>query len=688
VRPKPGEVSYKELKEYGTKQRKKEPGGEDRQVVYNLRTHFNTWLKKLGLTPASTVGAEFTTDFKTKCEDISKEIDNKNTRKNFVPDMNRWQRYYAEMIGLHDVPGPFHEALSFLIGEKQVTLQHLSRISGVPQGLIKRWSRGEATPVVGSLGHVQSLEKALGASAGLLTEKLPKPSLRYRFRRSDLPDFLREDDCLRRKVYAHLPADFTSLEEGKQREVVDYILKEVITGGTELAKLLPELTKLPYALKEKNWPTSLTSEKERFVKFKTAMTPPIGMRRKKRCRPSSVKIIISFFEGFFGALCASPASENIKTRGLGVPPDHLSLALFVCPELVDWFFKFRFETRHGAYNSIAKTMLEHCVALVQTDFGWLRQSPELANRLRPVEGFIDESFIELAKSDWGAVCDAALKAYRIHRQTVKELVTVSRDPFRAIKGIVDSDDPMDYLMMFVEAVKANLPNPHTAPMKYASGLRNSISDRIIAITGLRIRNVVEITYRGDNSGELRKVNGKYVLEISRFRFKHPDSPFFGPENSKEDFFQELHDLDGLYKDLDEYLGKYRPLILKHFHGAAKTDILFVSTGKTIEISPKSYYAGHRERTARHMAENKARGTGVKDVRPYGPHADRHIRGTHAAKETRNMEETGNVNQQTGKMAEKSYAKYVPKDKTARVNEILFRGRKSRSAGRNPKKTSG
>lgn len=243
-------------------------------------------------------------------------------------------------------------------------------------------------------------------------------------------------------------------------------------------------------------------------------------------------------------------------------------------------------------------------------------------------------------------------------------------------------------MMYVEAVKANLPNPHTAPLHYATGLRNSISDRIIAITGLRIRNVVELTYCKDNSGELRKVNGKYVLEISRFRFKHPDSPFFGPQKSKEDFYQELYDLDGLYEDLDISLERYRPLILEHYHGATKTDILFVNTGKNIEISCKSYYAGHRERTARHMAENKARGTGVKDVRPYGPHADRHIRGTHTAKTTRNMEETGNVNQQTPKMAEMSYAKFVPRDKTARVNEILFRGRKSRSAGRNPKKTSG
>jgi len=60
-------------------------------------------------------------------------------------------------------------------------------------------------------------------------------------------------------------------------------------------------------------------------------------------------------------------------------------------------------------------MLHEGRALCRVESGWIRQNPQLAERLRPIEGVLSKSDIMKAKRSWEATCDSA------HRHTLARI---------------------------------------------------------------------------------------------------------------------------------------------------------------------------------------------------------------------------------------------------------------------------
>lgn len=50
-------------------------------------------------------------------------------------------------------------------------------------------------------------------------------------------------------------------------------------------------------------------------------------------------------------------------------------------------------------------MLRIAVALTRVDTGWLRQNPQLAERIRPIPNLITERDIAAARADWPGACE-------------------------------------------------------------------------------------------------------------------------------------------------------------------------------------------------------------------------------------------------------------------------------------------
>tara|TARA_B100000378_G_scaffold32803_1_gene24549 strand:- start:402 stop:587 length:186 start_codon:yes stop_codon:yes gene_type:complete len=51
-------------------------------------------------------------------------------------------------------------------------------------------------------------------------------------------------------------------------------------------------------------------------------------------------------------------------------------------------------------------MLMVAQSLTRSEVGWIRQHPELLQKVRPIEGLISPEEIELASRDWHDACDA------------------------------------------------------------------------------------------------------------------------------------------------------------------------------------------------------------------------------------------------------------------------------------------
>jgi hypothetical protein len=78
-----------------------------------------------------------------------------------------------------------------------------------------------------------------------------------------------------------------------------------------------------------------------------------------------------------GAFAASPDGP---VAGLGVSANRLTLALLVFPAMWDWYLNWR--TRRRRFFTVWEAdMLQLGLSLARENTGWLRQSPNLADRL-------------------------------------------------------------------------------------------------------------------------------------------------------------------------------------------------------------------------------------------------------------------------------------------------------------------
>lgn len=130
--------------------------------------------------------------------------------------------------------------------------------------------------------------------------------------------------------------------------------------------------------------------------------------------------------------------------------------------------------------------------------GWIRQTPQLASRLQPIScdtlELVSEELILKARTDWDRVCDDAYTYYRNLIKELKPLISIARDPFQRIEGIVEMDKPLDGLKLLIKGMGSSLPNKHTEPMRYHCAIRNCALVLLITLTGFRRNTISQLNY--------------------------------------------------------------------------------------------------------------------------------------------------------------------------------------------------
>jgi integrase len=667
-------ITWDHLLEQGTANRASELKGKPnaRQQVYNTRAALNKFRKYMGFEMTSVVGDELVTNFKCSMEEVLGGIINATTRKKFQTEITWWRDYYQRLINGRSISDGLSEALMYLIDNAELSTEIIAKLAGMPASRLFAWSRGIRTPGRTNISDLSQLESLFRLPVGTLTNKASHTV--RRFRPDKLPDFLRQSPHVYRKVSRHLPPDFCEMSAQEQFDVVNSIMTTVIKGSDSYGKWVAEMQKFRYQLQA--WPPRLQDEFNKLASFKTARLPPIGMRRNQRWRPATAEMTRKSLAHLFGAISLPSNAEDIKIRGLDFPGEHLTLALLACPLMVDWYIRFKAESR-GRYTEYIIKLLYNFKSMLRAGTGWLRQQPQLGQRLRQFScgmlELIPKSLVDRAQADWDSVCEDAITYYGHLTREISPLVTIVRDPFRLIQGIVRRDDPMQAFEVLLHGMKDELPSYQTQPVYYHLNVRDRALVSLIALTGLRRNTVSQLDYTGDNRGHLTLVGKKYVLNIPRTFFKEQDSPYFGPKNAKRDYFMELRDAFGMYSVLTEYLKVSRPFLLERYYPNCTEQPLFVSSfgSKEARASCQLISIVFNRATEKHLVENKSRGTGIAQVGRIGPHAVRQIRGTAAYKKTRSYEIAGDANHHGEEMARRYYTQFSPDDRNSRVNDALF-----------------
>jgi hypothetical protein len=606
-----------------------------------------------------------------------------------------------------DVDG-FADALNLHIRRHGDSVRHLfyavaKEDKATNHRTLMKWAKGELTPrSIQSLEVLARIERRYRLPAGYYKAKLPYLG---RARTGHVLEHFTPAE--RRRLAWHLPDDFNARSPAEQDEILDWVNRVIISGSTDYRAFQAAAIKNRYAVRfrafqgkgfPKKQPTAADLEQEvvssvvdapaeleremaGLLKFKTATLTAFGFQRNGVWGEETASQKVEHLGLMFGALTA-PADGPV--RGFGAPLESLCFAMLVFPPVWDWYLQWR-EQRRGFFTKWEVGMLALLTSVVKADTGWIRQTPALADRLRPIEGLITDADIERVRADWNGACD---EMYRHARQRLKEIERVAkihRDPFEPILPILEADSPVGEYRKITEEILRLMPDERLYPRPAAEAVRSFLMLRIGLHTGLRQKNLRELricppgrmptserNLEDMKCGELRwsaRDQGWEIL-IPSVAFKNANSSFFG----QKPFRLVLPDMAGLYEMIDAYVDRHRARLLA---SADDPGTFFVKTVKQSSTNARydqtTFYDAWRLIIQRYGIYNPYTERGaIKGLLPHGPHNVRDVLATHILKKTGSYEQASYAIQDTPDMVQQHYGRFLPQDKAAIAAQVLNR----------------
>lgn len=616
----------------------------------------------------------------------------------------------------YEEPVSFQAALQFHIDRFGESYYHLHRAifrdgDALEATTLLSWLKGTKVPrSVANLEILNRIESRYRLPLGYFKEKLP-----YQSRAGvgyDVGDDVSPAE--RRRLAWHLPDDFNSLPEEKRAEILEWVRRVIITGATDYRRYQALATKQRYAIRFPgvtyggshrpmasprkvveeckheledpdmlsgviDAPTHLALEMANLMSFKTATLTEVGYKRNGVWGEETASQKLEHLGLMFGALAASPQGE---VAGRGVPLSALTFGLLVFPGVWDWYLQWR-ERRRGFYTAWEADMLSISLSLTREETGWIRQHPELIERVVPVNGLVTKEEITFARRDWHACCDAFHSHARNRIREIQRVMRVHRDPFEPIMCVLEAPSPLAEYRKITDEILLRMPDRDRYPRAAAESVRSFLMLRLGLHLGLRQKNLRQLLFcpRGHfptserrleemRRGEIRwseRENGWEVL-IPSVAFKNANSSFFG----SKPFRLILPDLLDLYYYINAYIERHRKVLLGN---ADDPGTFFVKTVKLSSAdaayNQTTFYEAWRLIIQRYGIYNPYTGRGaISGLLPHGPHNVRDVLATHILKLTGSYEQASYAIQDTPEMVQQHYGRFLPQDKAALAAKIL------------------
>ncbi|MFC7537186.1 hypothetical protein ACFQPG_07370 [Sphingomonas sp. GCM10030256] len=658
--------TYEEMIELGGQWFALESGSKSSQSVARLRWALRHLLREWGATEADRLHEDFVRRCRDEARNIAERIENRDTRRHWLREIERWQAYVGRVIDsqgtqLPDTLGGAVQALLRASPFKNIV--ELARSANVLEHIdaIRGWIAQDRNSFRTETSVVERLEVALGVEVGTLTGRLRRivRPTRGHIRSEFWPPSL-DSNVLRKAARPFLPLNFAYMPEGQREEFGRQIRLEW-EGQLEHRQKLRDA---------EHWqlhpfPSGLKEEIAELVDFKTTSVPEHP--RRKPWKAGTVDRSIATLRELFSAMTLSP-----KDGGLGLNPEQLCLAHLISPQVVRWYSRWLAQRYPKGLNLGARVNLALLGSLtarekkvrvhIEPVKGYLHYKSALAERLRAVEGLLTSVEVTDMQTPEGwalAVSAANSQVWQIFLGQ-NERFAPTRDPFEPILPILESDRPLDALYTMLELAYHDLPDRESTPATTrAIAVRSFVLALIAVRTALRRKNLGEITYRADNRGKLKFDGGVWKIEIPAHEFKNEDGSFFGVRKAKYSCSLEPED--------NEIINEY-VMVSRKVLGDYK-DWLFVSNGGS-RRTDDLLYQEFQELTWRYLVHHQVTGTGIMGVERFGLHAVRDITATHILKMTADVGLAADALQDTQEMILRHYAHYLPDDRTKRVRRFF------------------
>jgi len=481
------------------------------QTLKNLRSVLNRWLEFHKLDLDCPVGPELSTLFDTASAQFKHHLIATGVRSETAADrvtlMRNWHRFFKNLGPAKQAITGFAATLADAVEKSGITRKAIALSVGIRELTLREWLRGNRIPEnKHRVETVPNLERILKLQQCELTSQLPPP-----------------------------PPAFTGYNK------------------TDYQKSLPENLRNPYALS--TVPDSLKEEWLGYLKFKV-MPVKTGINRNtlwsKRGSTSigknhgwmstvgsevstSAKIAWDCVANVLGFAVLDKAKN-----GLGYSANAITLATLADPDIYESFVEY-LHSRSGAYNNGTVNTIAQINAMLRPKTGYLWQHSQI---------FCERYFHKNMTSDeYKQQCEEThnhLLSISKH-VTTSSVFRMSRDPKQPIQRILDMQRPLEALFKLAEDMKKCAP-PKSKPIEYALHLRNLLLLKMLTAAPVRINQYAILTYNTNNSGHLYKADNCWWIRFSEHETK----------NHKR---YNVRLYPGTYSIIEEYIEKYRPLLL-------------------------------------------------------------------------------------------------------------------------------
>lgn len=664
-------VTYRELVEFGTLQRRNELVGKPSadQQVRNTRTHLYTFMHVAGRTADSLIAADFGTDFEKLRDQAIADANEKSALKRRT-ELKRWSEYVRLLAGQKGLPCRDGIAVILhLMGRYDLSINELifeAKLRSARKSVVA-WLNREARPDAYQKLEINKIEKLFGLPDDAIAGNIEFRTRISRQLQRELfpPEF---SDRKLSTIRKYLPGEFEAMPEVERFSLVRRLVNEKANKTIGYRTAHSEASRRTYRLKM--LPPQLAGQFEELRIFKTADIPPYGMVRAKpdgrrgitTWEESTASIYDDWFRRFFGAMC-QPANSG----GLEIDPAKLTLALLAKGKLAYWFQSWAKKRQGRITNTVAMAVVR-LIGLLDPETGFIPQSPELAATLPLIDGYITERDRLDAAQDWRGFCRRGYHdLIKLNQQLADLNIQVTRDPFLPILPILDSPQPLDFLTKMAAKLAENMPSRELAPRDYAVRMRDRVMVEIEIETGLRAENMAGMTWLDDGTGNLRRLaNGHFMIDIPYRSFKNWRGPFFGSKKNKHDYEKGLD--PALTPLIEEYL-LVRHLLL----GPSVCSNLFVTWHTDakggIAFSPDRLSSRWRGLTVAYLAYDPISETGIPGVFHFGIHAARHIIATHHLKLSGSFADAADAIHDSVEVVESHYGRFLPRDRHERIKSV-------------------
>jgi hypothetical protein len=517
--------------------------------------------------------------------------------KNRLSLLNKWFRYLQSLdykgASITGDLNPFQQVMRpLLIGWG--TLSRTAREIGVATRTLLSWSKDGRTPQAAHLPSVERLEQLRGLAPGSLLNHIPrrrKPppatsdnphaithrkklakrlKFRYRLRPHQIPESHR--------LRVEIPAFVRYKVEGKSSNNIRR------SRGKVLSRALRSTGEKSWRTRElrAHWKTEKSMAK-RWPEILDGLWVPTANR--------SWNALLSFLGWAMIAEGEGGAGLDLETLTLGLLADQDHLFRYL-----DWYMEASGQT-HGGHLYFFDTVL----MLLHPKDGFLPKQATIGANL----GY--------DAAAWLARCADTLNwIYLEILPMLKENYEKdgrARKPFEPIQHILNLDRPLDAMMRAINRAEEDR---HTTGGEHeVSWARDLALMALMTSNPLRILNFIDLTYRSDNTGQLRQMgDGNWRIVITKGLFKNMRGA------AKEHDYDQAVD-PSMTPYITRYIRTYRPLI-----GGLRSELVFVSTDHPDQEFDKL------DVVVRNWTEKY-----VENCQGIGPHAVRHIVATHIIKTT-------------------------------------------------------